>query len=500
MCKKKLKKKISNKFIILYCEKKVTKILNIEMGALKQRWNECIDILKDIISKEELNIWFSSDVYPEKYEDGYLYLNVPTEYYAKHIDEYYSDKLILIIRRVYGNNTKLTYLAKVTNNGTITSQSKGLLPKNQPQMTPFKPMGHNIPNPFVIPGLKQIEIDSRLNPNYSFESFVEGTCNRFARSAGYAVAKNPGKTAFNPFLIFSKVGLGKTHLANAIGIETKRLNPDKTVLYVSADHFLRQFMQSARDHTIDDFLQFYLTMIDVLIIDDIQYLENKSGSQEVFFQIFNTLHSANKQIIITSDKAPSEMVGFEERVLSRLKWGLNAELLMPDTRTRMDIIKKKIERGDVAPLDDAVVEFLAYTVNTSVRELEGILVSLTAFAAYSKSDITIDVAREIANKFVKSNSREITVEYIQKTVCNYYNITVDQMLSRSRKSNIVAARHISMYLSRKLTGNSLVTIGDKCGKKDHATVLHACKSIENTCQTNEVFRKNVEEIEKRIVS
>ena len=472
------------------------------MNKLKEKWNQCLDILKDIIPADEFKIWFSETV-PDRFEDNYLYLKVPTNYYYEYIEAHYVDELIRTIRRIFGQSTNLRYMTQVTESGkmTVTSFNRTVA-ENMPQSGPMilNNLNGNLPNPFVIPGIKHVKVESQLKENYTFDNFVEGTCNKFARSAGYAVAQNPGKTSFNPFLIYSPVGLGKTHLVHAIGMEIKRLYPEKTVLYISADQFLRQYVKSVKEHSTNDFLQFYQMMIDVLIVDDIQFIENRQGTQEIFFQIFNWLHSSGKQLIITSDKAPADMSGFDERVLSRLKWGLNAELQNPDVQTRMDIIKRKLENDGNIYMPDEVIEYLAYSVNTSIRELEGALVSVIAHATLSKKEITIDLAREIVDKFVKSNTREITIEYIQKTVCNYFNITIDQLLSRSRKGDIVAARHISMYLARKLTKNSLVTIGEKCGKKDHATVLHACKSVANSCEINKDFRRNVEDIEKKIVS
>ena len=270
------------------------------------------------------------------------------------------DELIRTIRRIMGQATNLRYMTQVTEADRMMMNSVNHpIVENAPQNTPIILNNTEFPNPFIIPGIKPVKIESQLKDTYNFDNFVEGSCNKFARSAGYAVAQNPGKTAFNPFLIYSSVGLGKTHLAHAIGIQTKSLHPEKTVLYISADQFLRQYVKSVQDHTTNDFLQFYQMMIDVLIIDDIQFLENRTGTQEIFFQIFNWLHSSGKQIIITSDKSPADMGGFDQRVLSRLKWGLNAELQTPDVHTRMEIIKRKLEdNGDIAVPDD-VIEYLA---------------------------------------------------------------------------------------------------------------------------------------------
>ena len=474
----------------------------IDTQRLKELWKQCLDTLADVYSKEEFEAWFTKIV-PKNYEVGYLYLYVPTMYFYEFIEMNYSSDLLLIIRRFFGQATKIRYEVGITENQSITSDSHDRqLTQNPKQPAPvvLNRIGDTpLPNPFIIPGLQQVKIPSQLKENYNFDNFVEGQCNKFARSAGYAVAKNPGKTSFNPFLIYSSVGLGKTHLAHAIGIETKRLHPDKVVYYVSADQFLRQYTKSLEAKTTNDFLQFY-QLIDVLIIDDIQILEGKKSTQEIFFQIFNWLHNSGKQIIVTADKAPSAMNGFEDRVLSRLKWGLNAELTVPDVKTRINIIKKKMDSDGNPKMPEEVIEYLAYSVGTSVRELEGAFVSLQAHAILSKSEITIDLAREIVSRFIKSNTREISIEYIQKIVCNYYNLSMEQLLSRSRKGEIVTARHVSMYLARKLTKASLFSIGSQCGGKDHATVLHACRSVENNCHTNQAFAKCLSYIEKKIIN
>lgn len=467
----------------------------------KEVWNKCLTIIKDILPNEEFEHWFTP-INAISLENDILTIKVPSMYFCEWIEAHYVEQLKATIRRVIGNNAQLLYRTTIDKDSDTTLPStNNNLRENPMKNAPIlmsDPNQKELPNPFIIPGLKKIKIDSQLNENYSFDNFVEGPCNQLARSAGYAVAKDPGKTAFNPLLIYSSVGLGKTHLVHAIGLETKRLHPDKTVLYISAEQFFAQFVDASKNNTRNDFLQFY-QMVDVLIIDDIQFFMNKEKTQEIFFQIFNGLHSQNKQIIITSDKAPADISGLEERVLSRLKWGLNAELQVPDVETRIKIIKKKTFNDGIKIPED-VIEYLAYNVNTSIRELEGALISLLAHASISKKDITIDLARQMVDKFVKSNTREITIEYIQKVVCDYYNITVDKMLSKTRKGEIVMARHISMYLARKLTKSSLVTIGAKCGNKDHATVLHACKSISNSCETNKNFRRDVEEIEKKITN
>ena len=401
-----------------------------------------------------------------------------------------------------GDEGKLEYSIVMDNNYNtkpyvtkVPSSSKGNL-KNTLIHMPININETSIRNPFVIPGLKKIQVDPQLNANFSFNTFVEGDCNRLARSAGYAVAQKPGGTSFNPLLIYGNGGLGKTHLANAIGIEVKNLDPDKTVLYVSADKFQTQFVDAIMDNKKNDFIHFYQS-IDVLIIDDVQFFAGKEKTQDAFFHIFNHLHQNGKQIILTSDKAPVDMQGVEQRLLSRFKWGLSADLQSPDLETRIAILKKKLY-NDGIEMPYEVVEYIAYSITTNVRELEGALISLLAQSSLNKKNITIDLAKEMLDKFVKNTAREISIDYIQKVVCDYFDIPIELMKSKTRKREIVQARQLAMYFSKQLTKNSLANIGIHCGNKDHATVLHACKTVNNLIDTDKQFRAFVNDIEKKL--
>jgi chromosomal replication initiator protein len=369
--------------------------------------------------------------------------------------------------------------------------------KNNPVTMPIDlNKDKSIRNPFIIPGLKKINVDSQLNPNYSFKNFVEGDCNRLARSAGFAVAKNPGGTAFNPLLIYGGVGLGKTHLAHAIGIDVKNRFPNKTVLYVSSEKFTHQFIDAVRNNEHNDFIHFY-QMIDVLIIDDVQFFAGKAKTQDVFFHIFNHLHQSGKQIILTADKAPVEIIGMEQRLLSRFKWGLAADLQAPELETRIAILEMKMyNEGLELPKD--VVEYIAYSITTNVRELEGALISILAQASLNKKAITIDLARQMVDKFVKNTAREVSIDYIQKVVCDYFDMGIDTLKSKTRKREVVQARQIAMYFSKQMTKSSLATIGMHCGGKDHATVLHACKTVNNLMDTDKRFRGYIEDLKKKI--
>ena len=317
-------------------------------------------------------------------------------------------------------------------------------------------------NPFVIPGLQQLDIDPQLNPNYCFANFIEGDCNRLGRSAGRAIAKSPGKNAFNPLFIYGGSGLGKTHLAQAIGIEIASKFSDKIVLYVTANRFMTQYMDAVNvKNKLTDFLNFY-QMIDVLILDDVQEFAEKQGTQNAFFHIFNHLHQSGKQLILTSDKAPVDLMGLEQRLLSRFKWGLSVELTPPSYNTRLEILKAKSLKDGIE-LPEDVLDFLASKVVGSVREIEGTLVSLIAHATLSRETITMDLAKRLTDKIVTPVTQEISLDRIQDTVCSYFGITRDLMLSKTRKREIVQARQIAMYLGRSLTKVSLAAIGAQKG-------------------------------------
>jgi chromosomal replication initiator protein len=325
---------------------------------------------------------------------------------------------------------------------------------------------------------------------------VEGECNRLARSAGYAVANNPGGTAFNPLLIYGESGLGKTHLAQAIGIEIKEKFPDKTVLYVPANRFQTQYVEAIRNNTKNDFLHFY-QMIDVLVIDDVHEFAGKEKTQDIFFHIFNHLHQSGKQLILTSDKAPVELQGLEQRLLSRFKWGLSADLQVPDFETRVAILEQKIYKDGIL-LPPEVIEHIATYITDNVRELEGALISLLAQSTLNKKEITLNLAKEMIDKLIKNTKREVSIDYIQKVVCNYFDVPVDSLQSKTRKREIVQARQVAMFFSKNLTKSSLATIGLQIGGKDHATVLHACKTVNNLIETDKQFKNQIDEIEKKL--
>ena len=385
-------------------------------------------------------------------------------------------------------NSSKPYAVKIPAKGTGNLKN--------PQVAMPVSLNTTIKNPFIVPGLKKIDVDSQLNPNYSFDNFIEGDCNRLARSAGYAVANKPGGTSFNPLLLYGGTGLGKTHLAHAIGIEIKNNFQNKTVLYVPADRFMNQFVDAVKNNSPNDFVHFY-QMMDVLIIDDIHFLAGKERTQDVFFHIFNHLHQNNKQIILTSDKAPVDLQGIEQRLLSRFKWGLSADLQSPDLETRIAILKRKMY-NDGIELPTEIVEYIAYSITTNIRELEGALISIIAQTSLNKKPITLELAKQMIDKFVKNTVHKISIDYIQKIVCDYFELPLETLKSKTRKREVVQARQLAMYFSKSLTKSSLSAIGAHCGGKDHATVLHACRTVNNLMETDKKFKGYISDLQKRI--
>ncbi len=466
-------------------------------------WNNCLTVIKDNVPSISFRTWFEP-IIPLKLDSDVLTIQVPSPFFYEYLEEQYIDILRKVIKKELGPEAKLEYNVVMQNNSYSNSKpytvkfpaknNKEI--RNMPVAVPLEATENTIRNPFVIPGLKKLEIDPRLNPENSFDNFIEGECNRLARSAGYAVSKNPGGTAFNPLLIYGDSGLGKTHLAQAIGIEVKELFPEKTVLYVNANKFQTQFVDAIRNNNKNDFLHFY-QMIDILIIDDVHEFAGKEKTQDTFFHIFNHLHQSGKQLILTSDKPPVELQGMESRLLSRFKWGLSADLQAPDFETRMAILKKKTY-NDGIELPEAVLEYIATHISDNIRELEGALISLLAQSTLNKKEITLDLTKEMIDKHIKRTKQEITTEYIQKVVCNYYNIGFEQLQSKTRKREIVQARQVAMFFSKSMTKSSLATIGSQIGGKDHATVLHACKTVNNLIETDKRFRLQVDEIGKKL--
>jgi len=461
-------------------------------------WNNCLQIVRDNIPPQSFRTWFEP-IKAVKLMGSVLTIAVPSHFFREFLEEHYIDLISKSLKRELGKDAKLEYNVKVVSNEASVPIPQQSAAEIKNKLVPFPNQAGQIANPFVIPGLQQLHIDPQLNPNYSFENYIEGDCNRLARSAGLTISGNPGKSAFNPLFLYGGSGLGKTHLAQAIGISIKEQYPDKIVLYVSANRFQTQYMDAVNvKNKLTDFLHFY-QMIDVLIIDDVHEFAGKTGTQNAFFHIFSHLHNLGKQLILTSDKAPVDLMDLEQRLLSRFKWGLSAELLPPDYQTRVAILKAKSYLDGIT-LPDDIVSFIASRVNTNIREIEGTLISLLAQATLNNKKITLELAENLTEKLVGKSRSEISVSKIQKTVCDYFKINPELFLSSSRKRELVQARQIAMFLSRNLTNSSLASIGSQTGGRDHATVLHAYNTVCDLIDTDRSFRKYVVDIEKQIKS
>lgn len=483
------------------------KVRNSTAKTAKNVWGLCMNTIREVLGPENedaFSTWFKPIV-PFALDGDELTLQLPSQFFCEWLEAHYIKILKDTIQFYLGPDASLQYRilmdTSIADSPLTTRQpSAGGYPQpNKPVYLPLdvnKEKEAGLPNPIVIPGIKKVQIPSQLNPALTFANFVEGDCNRLARAAAFAVAQNPGKTAYNPLLLYGGVGLGKTHLANAIGLQTKELHPDKNVIYVTSELFMQQYSEACKDNSRNDFMNFY-GMMDELIIDDIQFWSSKyEKTQEAFFHIFNDLHQRGKQIVITSDKSPSEISGLEERLLSRLRWGLNADLTVPDVETRINILRQKLNANGVEMPND-VIEYVAFSINTNVRELEGAMVGLIAQSSLNKKRITLDLARNIIDNFVRQSKQDITIEYIQKVVCDYLGHTVEAIQGRTRKREIVQARQLVMYFCKKYTNSSLAIIGSKCGNKDHATVLHACKTVDVALKTDKHTQYVVNDLDKR---
>nr|WP_297308834.1 chromosomal replication initiator protein DnaA [uncultured Flavobacterium sp.] len=477
-------------------------MLDYTTNNAKSVWNNCLLFIKDNIQEQAFKTWFEP-IKAIELTDNVLYIQVPSKFFYEWLEEHYVKILKSALQKELGPTAKLLYKIEMENAQGNKKPFTEQLPsthrepvKTQELDVPVQQKNPELKNPFVIPGIRNVKIESQLNSNYSFDNFLEGESNRLARNAGMAVANKPGGTAFNPLMLYGGVGLGKTHLAHAIGVEIKEKFPEKTVLYISAEVFTQQYVDSVRKQTRNDFIYFY-QLIDVLIVDDIQFLSGKSGTQDVFFHIFNYLHQNGKQVILTSDKAPVDMQDIEQRLLSRFKWGLSAEIQHPDFETRVNIAKSILFRDGVE-MPEEVVEYVAKNVKTNVRELEGAIISLIAQSSFNKREITLDLAKSIVEKFVKNVKKDISIDYIQKIVSDYFSLDVETLCSKTRKRHIVQARQLAMFFAKKYTKSSLANIGSQTGDRDHATVLHACKTVDNLIETDKQFKGYFEDINKKL--
>jgi len=466
------------------------------MQTHQQIWNRCLLIFKDNLNYETYKAIFEP-VKSLGVKQNILTLEVPSQFFVEYIEEHFFDLLKKTIRKELGPDAKLEYSIPVGKKLTKPIPSgDGMHVENTHVQPPQDP---TIRNPFIVPGLKKLEIPSQLNPEYSFTNFIVGECNRLAHSTGMEVAEKPGGTPYNPMFLFGESGLGKTHLAQAIGIKVKELTPEKTVLYLNATKFTTQFTDASLKNDVNNFLHFY-QCIDVLIIDDVQEFVNKKKTQSTFFEIFNHLHLRGKQLILTADRPPVELNGIvDERLLSRFKWGLTAELTTPGYQTRLDILKHRAYRDGIE-LADNILEYIAKNVVKNVRELEGVLIGLLAQSMHNKKAITLELAQSILEKLTEQTKREWSVDDILQEVSNYFHIDPNLVISNTRRREVVQARQVAMYFAKHLTNASLKGIGTQLGKKDHATVLHACRTVDDLMSTDRRFKLQIQELERKFTA
>lgn len=472
--------------------------------AADSAWSKCLAIIKDNVNYRTFQTWFEP-IKAAGLDGSVITLQVPSQFFYEWLEEHYVELLGKTIKRVLGKDGRLEYRIMMESRAHSNPAAVHVPGSTQSRPSPGGNMvdlplhvkdPFNIKSPYSIPGLKRIQIDPQLNAGYTFESYVEGDCNRMARSAGLHIAQKPGLTAFNPLVVFGGTGWGKTHLIQAIGNEVRRLHPNKSVLYVSAEKFINQFIDHSRNNEINDFIHFY-QLIDVLIVDDIHLFVPAAKTQDAFFAIFNHLHQSGKQIVLTSDTAPRDMEGIQERLLSRFRWGLNADMQSPGYETRQEILRMKMRREGLEMPDD-VVRYIAYNVPGNIRELEGAYIALFAQSMLNKKEIDLDLAKKVVKNIVKTTQKELTIENIQKMVCDFYQVPMDQVRSKTRRREIVQARQITMYLSRKYTKSSLHQIANTVGNFDHTTVLHSCNAVANMMDTDVKYREGLQELIQKL--
>lgn len=465
----------------------------IENNQVVALWDRCLQFIHDNVNASAYKTWFEP-IKPLRYEDKELMIGVPSYFFYEFLEEKYVDMLRAAIYKGIGEGTVLKYkiLVDKTNGEEVAIPGEShttALPPHAPTEKVNK-----APNPLQAT-LPQ-DLDPHLNPKYNFENFIKGSSNEFSRAVAETVAQNPART-FNPLFLYGPSGVGKTHLINAIGMRTKELYPEKRVLYVSAHLFQVQYTDSVRTNHFNDFISFYQT-IDVLIIDDIQEFAGVTKTQNTFFHIFNHLHQNGKQLILTSDRAPVMLQGMEDRLLTRFKWGLVAELEKPDVELRKNILRDKIRR-DGLTIPESVICYIAENVNESVRELEGIVNSLLAQSILLKREIDLDLVQHIVRKAVRcAELKPITIEDIIEKVCAHYKIDTASIHTKTRKREVVQVRQVAMYLAKKHTDTSSSKIGHIIGNKDHATVLHACKIVKDQVEVDKAFKAEIEEIETEL--
>ncbi len=500
-------------------------------------WANCLRSISAEIGEQSYKTWFRPIV-PVELVDNVLTIQVPSGYFYEYLEEYYVDELRRALFQELGAEGRLDYnVVMDQGNAQAPPKTMHLPPASKtaapepgtPTAPPPAPHGRSSPtgpgrympagaavrasagsaraavaeaatvlrNPFESTRVVDGNLaPSQLNSAYTFDNYIEGGCNRLARSAGVAVATKPGTTSFNPLMVYGGVGLGKTHLVQAIGNHIKATAPERFVLYVSAEKFTNQFIDSIKKGRADEFGDFYL-QVDTLILDDVQFLAGKKQTQEIFFHIFNHLQQSGKQIILTSDRPPKDLLGLEDRLLSRFKWGLTADVQTPDFETRVAIIRNKMEQDGIDLPPGFVIDYLANSVQTNVRELEGVIASLVAQSSLTRRDIDLEMVKQALRHIIEEVEAEVNLDFIQKTVAAYFGVTVELLKDKTRKKEVVTARQVAMYFAKHHTSHTLKTIGFHFGGRDHTTVMHSVQTVSDLVDSDKKFREQVAELRKK---
>lgn len=445
-------------------------------------WKACLLKIKENVSMMTYNTWFLP-IKPIELIDSTLKVQIPSQFFWEWIDEHFNGLITRAITDVLGKDARLTYV--IAEDMSFIDGGDTVSENSFTQATPIEK-----PKP-------KHTFESNLNPRYTFDNFIKGEGNQLARAAAGAISDNPGGTSFNPLFLYGGVGLGKTHLIQAIGNQIFKNFPEKKVIYLSSDIFTVEFVESIQTNKVNEFSNFYRSM-DVLIIDDIQFLIGKEKTQDLFFHIFNTLHQSRKQIILSSDKPPKDLKGLDERLISRFQWGLTADIQPPELETRIAILKRKAETYGMF-VSNEILEYIATNITSNIRELEGCLIKLLACVSLNSNEITYELAKKTVKEIATDRkTTTLTIETITRVVCEHLGVAENKIRDKTRKKEIVLARQIAMYLAKSLTLSSLKTIGLHFGGRDHSTVIHACNSIEEHKLTDVSFGKVLDEIKNKV--
>ena len=461
------------------------------VNKYKAAWEQCLQIIRGNVTSQQFETWFSPIAFesfsPEK---STLLVQVPSPFVYEYLEQNFVGLMGKALAKCFGTNVRLAYRIMTDKSNNISQEIESA-PQAEIEM-PQRQVGVNR-SPSMLDAAKPQDINSQLNPKQTFSNYIEGNSNKLPRTVGLSIAEHPGKSTFNPFYIYGPSGCGKTHLINAIGVRCKELYPQKRVLYVSARLFQVQFTDATRRNMVNDFINFYLT-IDMLIVDDIQEWATAGKTIDTFFHIFNHLFRNGKQIILASDRPPVDLQGMKDRLLTRFSCGLIAELEKPNVDLCVDILNNKCRRDGLKISQDGL-RYIAETANGSVRDLQGVINSLLAYSVVYDCNIDMHLAERVMRRAVKTDNHPLTIDDILERVCNHYNVTTQQVLSRSRKRDFVAARQMSMYFAQKYTKMPASRIGQLIGGRDHSTVIHSCTTIEQRLKVDKAFVAEVESIE-----